>query len=616
MTEKQKVALVLGHVPAVDEVDQFRLIADQYDINVVCSESICGYLTQNSYFQDLICITVPDHDENPTFLPGLERVLADYDVVIVKERLGLYAYQTVKAKWQHQFRLWVLVDNLTPFAGQDVDQMRTVRQEITNAADAFLVQSDAARHTLELEGIAAERIISLVPWVEKRVKRTKKARAEALKALGIAESSFVIAHFGQIEWEEGLADLVAAIKLAADEDATVARRLRVIFCGVGSYGTELSNNFKMLGLDHVPVYTAPNRKTVETILLGADAQFMCHIPARDRIEGEPFRVVSAMAHELPIIACRSAIIEELCGKHRVDFCVASPVSLAQTLVKAVDSASLLADLAEKNANVVKTKFSTDKARTAMSKGFKQAVALPVVKDKSGIDVRIKEVEGRIQAEQYVDAVNLIESIFAQADIPVHHSANLYRLVGDCFAKLGDVDGAKDAYVQAGNLDPFNSKVWIGLGTVSIIKKKFDLAVLYFQRAVSVAPEDDMASLGLGLSFQGMNELKEATRWVAKALDLNNMNAVAIFTLVQIVSATEQFAVAEKYLRRYLDVVPGDSNMAFTLGGIIFKQQRYAEVEALMNEVLKREPNNERAKILIAQVQQAQTAAEVSSTKKR
>ncbi|MFY7930812.1 MAG: hypothetical protein ACOVS5_18230, partial [Oligoflexus sp.] len=210
---RKKIALVLGSLPSVEEIDQFRLITDNYDVQVISSESVCGYLTQNSYFQDLTCIALKDHDENPSFLPGLEKVLTHYDIVIVKERLGLYAYQAVKAKWRHRFQMVVWVDNLVPFPAHDMDQMRTIRNEITQAADGFIVQSKAARLALEIEGVASERIHDMLPWLEARCDRSPEGRDLARERLGIALGDFVIAFLGQIEWEEGINDLASAAKL-------------------------------------------------------------------------------------------------------------------------------------------------------------------------------------------------------------------------------------------------------------------------------------------------------------------------------------------------------------------------------------------------------------------
>src|SRR5690606_15990917 len=110
-------------------------------------------------------------------------------------------------------------------------------------------------------------------------------------------------------------------------------KLRIVFCGVGSYGPDLRNTFRNLGLDDVPVYTAPNRRTVDTILMAADALYFSSIPSRDRVDCDPYRLLSAMTHELPVIASRSPLVEEIIGKHRIDFCQGSPGSIAQALAK-------------------------------------------------------------------------------------------------------------------------------------------------------------------------------------------------------------------------------------------------------------------------------------------
>ena len=199
---QKKLALVYGTLPSVEEIDQFLLTASEYEVTVITSESIVGYLTQTSRFDKLTCIALPDHSENTTYLPGLEKALTGFDIVIVKERLGMYAFQAVKAKWRNHFRLIVWIDNLTPMPGEDITHMRTIRSEVMNAADAFLVQSEAARQALVIEGVETQRIVSFPPYVEPRIQRQAKARGKAVAKLGLADTDFVVAHFGQIEWEE------------------------------------------------------------------------------------------------------------------------------------------------------------------------------------------------------------------------------------------------------------------------------------------------------------------------------------------------------------------------------------------------------------------------------
>ncbi len=549
-------------------------------------------------------MALPDYDDNPTYLPGLEKLLQNFDVVIVKERLGLYAYQCVKAKWRYRFRLFVWVDNLRAFPGQDLKDMSVIRSEVTNSADGFIVQSQAAQATLLVEGVESDRIIEITPFVESHIKKTKKSRAQARESLKLAEGDFVVAHFGEIEWEEGLQDLVAALKLAMQRSNSLSRRLRMIFCGIGSFSTELRDTFVRMGIDHVATYIQPNRASHEAILLATDAIFVGSIPSRDRSDGDPYRVLRAMVNEVAILGCRTPIIEETCGKHRIDFCIGSAHSLAQALIKLESSPKLAKDVVQKNLETVKARYNRVKCQREFIESIGKLTGLTRVNEQSSIDHLVLEAEARVTARQYIDAIDIIESTFKRNDIPTHHKSNLYRLIGDSFAKLGDNDSAKDAYMQAVELDPYNAKGYIGLGTIGLVKNIGDIAVLHFQKAISLAPEDEMANLGLGLAFHAMNERKEAKRWVSKALSINPQNTVGLYTLVKLSHELNEYTEVQAALEKYVEVHPNDFSMLFTLGGIHFKLARYQEAYDIAARILVADPMDTKAQHLAQQSRRA------------
>jgi glycosyltransferase involved in cell wall biosynthesis len=611
-SSRSKLALVYGNLPTVEEIDQFRLLAGEYEITVVSSESICGYLTQTSYFQDLRCISVPDHDDNPTYLPGLETVLGEFDVVVVKERLGMYAFQTVKAKWKSRFRLVCWVDNLTAYPGEDIDQMRTVREEINNAADAFIVQTDAALNTLRLEGVEDSRIMSFNPWVETRIKRSAKVRAKAVEALGLSDTDFVICHFGQIEWEEGLFELVHGIDMLRDIDSSLADRVKIVFCGIGSFSTELRDRLVHLGLDRQAVYVAPGRDAFDTVIAGADAMFVSNNPARDRVEGEPYRIVTAMANKIPVIASRTPLIDELVGKHRIDFCVNSPASVSTAIKKCATATALRNNIVAKNAATVKAKMSTSKVTKEMSDLFSAIAKKTPTVDVNALDHQVIEVEALVRSKKYLDAIDVIETIFKLKEIPIHHHANLLRLIGDCFTKLGDGEAGKNAYLKSLEYDQYSAKANIGLGTVGLTNNSFESSVLHFQKAIGLSPEDEMANLGLGLAFQGLTEYTEANKWVVKSLEINPDNQAALFTLVQIAQERNDFSDAEVALSRYMVAHPQDHHIVFTLAGIQHKLGKNEEALIKVNQILDIDPHDEQAIALSKELQRALKTAETSN----
>jgi glycosyltransferase involved in cell wall biosynthesis/Tfp pilus assembly protein PilF len=610
-TKKPKLALVYGNLPTVEEIDQFQLLKNTYDVFVIASDSVVDYISRLSNYNDLRCVALPDHDDNPTYLPGLEKALAGFDIVLVKERLGLYAYQAVKAKWCNNFRLAVWVDNLTPFPGEDLDQFRIIRQELANAADCYIVQSGAAREALLLEGVEEARITFFEPFVAPRVKRSQKARAKAMQLLGLKDGDYLIGHLGQIEWEEDLLLLLHAAKAAMNSNASLKRRLRIALCGVGSASEELNERASKLGLKGRLLFVAPGRDAYDAMHLACDAFFFSTTAHHDRTEGDPYRLVTAMANKVPVIASRNPLVEEYVGKHRIDFCPGSIESLAAAIEKAAEAKSLVNNIAAKNASTYEQRFNQDRVTRRMTTAIHDMTQRDIRRDYNAIDRAVIEVESCINTGDYLDAVDRIEMLFSTGAVPLYHQANLLRLVGDCFTRLGDSTSAKNAYSRAINLDPFSAKAHIGLGTVALTRNSHDGAVIHFQKAVSLAPNDEMGSFGLGLAFQGLGEINEANKWVANACRLNPMNAPAVFTLVKLAFDRNSFDDARDALCRYIAQKPQDLNMVFSLAGIEFKTGNNTAAEMLLTQMLAIDPNDARAHQLLAQIRgghEAQTSS--------
>ena len=329
--KRKKIGLVLGTVPNCDEIDQFKLLEQKYEVHVISSQSICDYIQENSIFHDLTCLALPDNENNPSYIPGLEKVLKPYDIVITKGRLGLYSYQALKAKWRFSHKLYVWVDNLQVLPANDIEEMRTIRTEVTSGADGFIVQTPEARKVLELEGVSSDDIFEVPVWIKTKVSRTNEERANFRESMGFSESDYVISYFGQIEWEEGLSDLAAACRLAIKSKPSLKDKLRIVFSGIGSYAEELQAQFNLNGCSDIVGYILPTRISHRALLAVSDALYISPLHGRDRIEGEPFRYVTAMTHRIPVISSRNPISEHLLGKHRFDFCMGSPLSLSKAM---------------------------------------------------------------------------------------------------------------------------------------------------------------------------------------------------------------------------------------------------------------------------------------------
>ncbi len=592
--QKEKLAAVYGTIPSPEEIDQLvAFCGDQYELTIIAGLSIAEYLRTNSRSIGLRVLALPDHDENHTFLPGLEPVLAGFHTIIVKERIGLYAYQAVKAKWLHRSRLIVLIDNLTPWPAQDIPRLRTIRDEVTKAADAFMVQSEAARDMLTMiEGIDSKRIYFVPPFVSHTQNPGGKAKAVALTALGFHDGDFLVSVVGQVEWEEGLFDALHGVALARNENGGEYSKIKLAVCGVGSFDLVLQERIEALGLTTAVKIFQPDRNHNALIMDASSAIFSSIIQSRDRLEGDPFKVVTAVANRIPLLSGRTPMAEEFVGKYRLDFCLGSSLSISHAISRAFSSKGLCADIATKA--MQKSGHTLDQSKAVFHLAIEHAKRVDSRPSDNILIVQIEEIEQLVSKANYVDAITLIDRVFSTYDLAVHHKSNLYRIIGDCFTKLGDMTSGKEAYETALSLDPYLATAVIGLGVICINQNKSDMAIVQFQKAVTYAPQDDMACLGLGLAFQGLGEMPEANKWMERCLDLNPTNAAGLYSLLKNAHQSKDFTFALPALERYLKLKPQDLSVKYSYAGALYAVSDYERSMGVVDEILTSNPTHSQA----------------------
>ncbi|MBI2601522.1 MAG: tetratricopeptide repeat protein [Deltaproteobacteria bacterium] len=600
--DKTKIALVFGCHPNVFDIEQFIPLAETCELSVITSSKIGESVVPCLRDSKLALLTLPYYESSPTFLPGLENILKGFDVVIVKDRTNLCSYQAVKAKSKHLFRLIVWIDNLVSFPGEELPNVRVIRDEVGGLADYFLVQSDAARKLLRLEGEKEEKILYVPPLVPDRKAISSRRKAEACESLGLCDGDFVIAAVGNIAWEKNLVDLLHAIRFAKDSDSYLHRRGKLLVYGKGAYVGEIKKFAVKIGIDNDVVFAPPNKVSLTTALEASSALYCAPKFAHDSFYVNPSLVLMTMVYQIPILACRLPVIEEFVGKHRIDFCMGSPSSLAKAITKLAHSPALAKDIAAKNKEKVTRFYPLENELKTLKTLLIKTTSKDVLVEARDIDKLVAEAEKKLATKQYLDAVEIIESALGGEEVPHYHLSSLYRIMGDCFAKLGNFEESKNAYIKATEADELSAKPYIGLGTITLLTKKYEIAVLHFQKALTLSPNDEMANLGLGLAFQALGQLKEAAKWVHEALKLNAENLSALYSFVRIGYETDDYERVETCLRRYLALHPQNHEILYSLGGVLYRQGKFDEAAQSMRRILDDDENDHRAHRLLSMTQ--------------
>ncbi|MDD9952612.1 MAG: hypothetical protein OXT67_13710 [Zetaproteobacteria bacterium] len=612
-----KVAFVFGTLPEHSELDQILLLNTVVDVDIITPQSMSQYIYANmrpvqSSGEDrtfeLSIVELPDHVDQLSFLPGLESVLANYTIVVVKERLGMYAFQAIKAKQQHHFWLYYWVDNGFSFPAEDMETLRTIREEVTRLADGFIVQSKACETALLLEGVHSEKMVSWPVWVNAAgYEVTDQDYLDFVRVHHVDRGHLIIAHIGQLEWEEGIGLLLEALAILKQKSPRVASRMRIFYCGLGSYSSVLQSRANRLKVDDQVRIVFPDRQNISTLLRCSEALHFGGRASRDRVETHRGLLWLAMAKNKSVILPRTVIGEDTLGKHRLDYCPNDPNSLMRAFKKVVEAPFLSSDIARKNYLKFQDRFDATKCLEQMTDILLKSKGKVSDVETGSYEKIIFQIEEAIGRGQYSEASSQIESILgSNMDLKDYQKAELYRLIGDCFTKLGDVDAGKQAYIKTCEYDPYSAKGHIGLGTISLIKGQHEIAIIQFQKSISLSPKDEMANLGLGLSFSGLEEYIEAKKWVESAIKINPDNSAAIYSLVRISHELEDYTSVLHVLEDYFVRHPMDTHMQYTYCGILYETKQYEKVIARLSEQLQMSPMDIRAQSLLKQAKRALT----------
>ncbi|WGL59419.1 tetratricopeptide repeat protein [Pigmentibacter sp. JX0631] len=581
----------------------------------------------------LTCYTLDSMNENKTFLSGLEKELEDFQLIIALGENSLASYQAAKVKRSHLSRLIIWQNSPRPPHANigarspngsplpNIARERTVRKEVLKNSDVVLCFDKDGATWSYLEDVSSQRIRRVSRGINSQRYSSEISslrRLELRASLGLPETDFIFFHLGPLEIESGALDSVFAFKNLLQSNPLFQGKARLCFCGTGSAGADIRQSIVELGLDDHVYFLNPNGEGLKEI---HGNQFSSIIALCDAVIHAPiapvngnatkhldstYDVMCALASDIIIISNGNNWIGEWVSRFYKTFSAGSIHSLARLMQETIEKQDKVTNVKNAIKKALLNEFPFEKNCNEISEIFKSLIiTLPTVEIENTSKL-IAQIEEMVIAKQYIDAINLISQAFQKTNLSVIQQATLFRLIGDCFTKLGDLDNGVSNYSKALELDPYCAKCFIGLGTIALQRNNYNIAVPQFQKAVSLAPNDDMASLGLGLAFEGLNELKQALSWTVRACHLKADNTVAIFNLVKLSFEMEQFVDAERVLIRYLGLHPNDVNMIYTLGTIELKTGKNDIALQLMENILTLDPMNSRAHSLIQQIQKQDT----------
>ncbi|HTY21341.1 MAG TPA: glycosyltransferase [Geobacteraceae bacterium] len=171
-------------------------------------------------------------------------------------------------------------------------------------------------------------------------------------------------------------------------------------------------------------------------------------------------------------------------------------------------------------------------------------------------------------------------------------ASVLADMGDCKAKLGNMDEALGYYEELLINDPHEVRALVGAGVICLVQEKPADADIYLTRALREEPDNARALCGQAMLRNMQGRESEAYLLFTQTLDSDPENLTALFELVKCAYRLERFSDAERHLDNYLRYHPTDLNILFSLAGVLMKMGKNSEALEKLETILLFDPGFE------------------------
>ncbi len=163
--------------------------------------------------------------------------------------------------------------------------------------------------------------------------------------------------------------------------------------------------------------------------------------------------------------------------------------------------------------------------------------------------------------------------------------NLLGLLGAILVKKGEFAEAEQCLLRTIQLEPAFAKPYEDLGVLYMARDEPDKAAQFFEKAAELGQgrESMMHLLAVANRFRQSGEHARAQQICADVLERDTRNLAALRLLAIIAADTEYFGNAEKYLRRILELSPGQPGALLDLGRFLGDRSRFPEAIDVLQE---------------------------------
>ena len=263
--------------------------------------------------------------------------------------------------------------------------------------------------------------------------------------------------------------------------------------------------------------------------------------------------------------------------------------LSVTLLKAVGLDEWIADTPEDYVQKA-VQFAQDTVYLANLRAtMRDRLAQSELLDAEGMAAAMEEAY-RQMWQIYLEEQNKVNSPPLPV-VPEENSAAYYHQLGREKTLTGELESAKNFYLQAIKVDATYAKSYHNLGFLAAQQGQLEEAISYYQQAIESQPDYPSAFYNLGLVYEQLEETEKAIACYSHSVQLDSTNVEVYKSLAQLYDRQENYAKAEKYYRCALLLQPDNLELRYNLGVVLYEQEKFDKAVSCFQKIIQAKPQD-------------------------
>jgi len=200
---------------------------------------------------------------------------------------------------------------------------------------------------------------------------------------------------------------------------------------------------------------------------------------------------------------------------------------------------------------------------------------------------IGKIENKIQAQNYEEALDVLEEIYLKNPLDLH----LNLLLGEIHLYIHQYREALKYFVKAHHVNKTNHQALYGLGRIYYLKGKTKTALQYLQEAHKSAPQKVEICNDIGSIYHETGNYKKAEYYYKKAQKIDSDFILPVVNLSSLYTEKKEYQKGLAVIEDCLGPNGSDIELLFNQGVIYSLLKQYEQAVGAFTVIINKDPQN-------------------------